>query len=492
MLFGVRQVPLGLTTVGYALFSLDSLGVETTIQAQTKVGVTASALGYNVNITPPPPPFIIRWIDDDSTVYAEEDVNELPPGTQVLVASNTSTYIAGDGTSLITQGLFGDSGISTSVVASNVFSITPSLPTDSITNGQTLYWTVSSLIKDASGNIAGQSSASTTSSFLLDAPEDSLGLLPSVGSATYSVLQQVQDPLSPLQFEPTGISPGLGEVHQELMNTPSPPIPPIIAAFSVALASGQENLFRFYRTSLYDYQGEKSISGSWALSSTQVLTARDQPLASGTAMIFTSTESYLPNCRYTVDVSPSLTAVDGQILPEGLTYTWVSWYTPFHIDPYRVRQRLGEHSAIVSNEDLYYQVWRASVKANRELLWYLPAGYYRGGPSEQEVINFTVFHSMALAGYVEIEATIRIFEKLIGRAVEDVGISEAFKESEVHVSPDRIKSIAAAIKALRPEWESYRAEISMKRARPRSVIKSSSWRAGISGRDLSYTPRGRF
>ena len=364
----------------------------------------------------------------------------------------------------------------------NAHGVTPTLPPGTALDA--LYWTVQPVLVPISTGTNVPGPVSSPQAFFLDSPSS---ILDGVGQATYGALKQRVDPLEDLTFECTGIGPQAGQVFQSLMSTAAPAIPPIQIAFSVSISLGQESLFRVWRTSLIDFQSPLPVSGTWALSTGQVLPRRWQPIPQ--CMVFTPAETMLPNCRYSVEVDSTLLSTNGQTLEEPIRWSFNSYYRPFHIDPYRVRQRLGEHSSSVTEEDLYWACWRASMRANRELMWYIPTVVYRGGPTEQTVSNFTAANTMAINGFVELEATIRLLEKLVGRGAEDSGISEVFKESQVSVSPERMKSIEAAIKSFRPEWETYRAEISFKRARPRGAVKSGSWRGNV---DRSFRRRQGF
>lgn len=386
---------------------------------------------------------------------------------------------------------FGDPGRLPSLPAGSPaalsYSVTPFLPPE--LNGTAIYWTVQACLipisvlptdplRDASeihGSIEGPKS------FFLD-----LNSCDTLLPVTYSALQQKQGVLRD-SFEVTGISPNQGELFQEFVVSANATIPPIKIAFSVSLALYQEGLFSVWRTNLLTYSPPLQVNGTWSLKTGRQMSERWQPIDE--CMVFTSTDALLSNSRYTIKIEDSLVSANGQTLQEPPSWSFISYYRPFHVDPYRVQQRLGEYSKNVTKEDLFWACWRASLRANRELLWYVPAAIYRGGPTEESVANYTVNSTMAIDGFVELEATIRLLEKLIGRAAEDAGITESFKDSEVVTSPERIHSIEAAIKAFRPEWEAYRAEISFRRPRPRSAIKSALSRGMV---DNSYRARRGF
>lgn len=469
---------VNIATVGYTLVDTK----RAVVLARTQNGLALDAPGLASAIVSFPFGFIgqIRW-DNNGTIFAVEDVDlsDAP-----LPINSTSVIPSASGGSYFPPGyLLGDylpaDYFSHSIL--KTLSVIPTLPLNS--SAGAIFWTVQPILIAANGSQT-LGPVSAPNQFYLDIPSS---ILDGVGQATYQAMSQTTDPLSELSFELTGIDPGPGRVFQELMGASAPPMPPIKLAFSVSLTPGQESLFRIWKTSLMDFTPPLAVAGTWTLTAAKEMPKRWQPL--NECMVFNSSEILLPNYRYSIEVDSALMSTDGQTLQEPVRSEFLSYYRPFHVDPYRVRQRLGEHSKNVLPEDLNWAIWRASMRANRELMWFIPIVVYRGGPREQDVANFTTQNTMALNGFVELEATIRLFEKLIGRAAEDSGISESFKESEVSVSPERVKAIEAAIKALRPEWETYRAEISFKRARPRSAIKSGMWRGG---RDYSWRGRSRF
>ena len=375
-------------------------------------------------------------------------------------------------------------------VAYKLFQTTPTLPANSVNNGALLYWNVLSVLENASGGVTSQTAPSEPFQFYLDAPPlNSQGVASTVGEATFSALRQTLDPLSALSFTATGVYPALGSAFQDLSSRVNGSFPPIQVAFNLALAPNQGSLFNVFRSNIVGFSGRQLVPGTWSPGSGSMLSPNEQIAASGATMLFTSAEPFIRNCRYVIEVDQRLQSIDGQTLPEPLRWNWFSWYAPFLVDPYTVRQRLGEYSAHISDEDLYYAIWRASIRTNREVMWYLPLAAYRGGPTTEEIINFTTHNSFAMCAFCELEATMRLLEKLVGRAAEDGDTSESFKESEYKVGADRMKSIEAAIKAFRPEWETYRAEISFKKARPRTTVKSAAWRGNW---DFSYRGRKGF
>lgn len=243
-----------------------------------------------------------------------------------------------------------------------------------------------------------------------------------------------------------------------------------------------------WRAPLLDYRGRLPVQGTWAVA-TSVVPELGAPAAN--TLVFSPAEPLRVNCRYAIALTQGTArASDGATLAAPFVTTWLSTLTPFYVDPYAVLQRLGEFAGRVSEEDLSYTIWKASMTCNRETMPFVPI--LPGGPRTQDVVRAYFPRTYAMDMFVELETVSQLLQKLIVSTNAEVGRRTQGLDFSTEADESLLDNLKKALTMVRSEREVYYAEISRHRARSRSVVKSQDFWPGRGARDLSFHRRHGF
>ena len=307
----------------------------------------------------------------------------------------------------------------------------------------------------------------------------------------------------------TGISGPTVAVFPYLYNptsTPTPGFPPIWASLSDVVdpawltaneTAPDPRFLSVWRSQLLDYVGRVQVGGTWRVAFDSEVSPIDAPYGPGSALIFDPDEAILPNNRYTVHIGRGLPFKSNYYLEETFEWHFLSRLTPFYCDPYAVRMRLGEYSGKVSDEQLYYEIWNASVLANRETLPYVGYNIYTGGPPTQTVLGWQPPRTLAFNGFTMVQSVINITKGLLNRYITEVDRKNQGLDFSTEVADGLIKNLQLSLKILMQEREQSYAEISKRRNNVRTVRPGSFWPGGQGGsrigvNDRSYRGRRGF
>lgn len=277
------------------------------------------------------------------------------------------------------------------------------------------------------------------------------------------------------------------------ITTGTPGWPVIAAAFSDSIDPScltDENCFSVSKASLNTYRGKIKVAGTWALSPLGTLDALDQPAGANTAAIFTPSESIIRNTRYVVHIGKYIKNLSGVYLGEVTLTHFLSKLEPFFIDPYQLRIRLNEYSDKVSDEQLYFEIWRASMRCNRETMPFVPVAYI-GGPTAEQVAAASFLDLYAIQMFVELEACEQILRKLITQTVDKINRRHQGLDFQTEIDDGLLRNLQLAITLTHQEREPYYAEISRKRPRIINLQKSQNHPRWAT-QDASFPGRKRF
>lgn len=275
--------------------------------------------------------------------------------------------------------------------------------------------------------------------------------------------------------------------------TSTPGWPVIAAAFSNSLDPSclvDPNCFSVWKSSMSTYRGKHQVTGTWEIALPNALDRLDDPEGQGSAVIFTPSEPIIRNHRYVIHLGKYIKNIDGSYLGETTLTHFMSKLEPFFIDPYNLRVRLGEFSDKVGDEPLYFEIWRASMRCNRETMPFVPIAYI-GGPTAEQVAASTYLDLYAIQMFVELEACEQILRKLITQTVDKINRRHQGLDFQTEIDDGLLKNLQLAITLTHQEREPYYAEISRKRPRMMNTQKSQNHPRWAT-HDASFPGRKRF
>jgi hypothetical protein len=206
--------------------------------------------------------------------------------------------------------------------------------------------------------------------------------------------------------------------------------------------------------------------------------------------VFTPSENIIQNHRYIVHIGKYLKDTKGNYLGETTLTHFLSKLEPFFIDPYPLRVRLGEFSDKVGNEQLMYEIWRASMRCNRETMPFIPVAFI-GGPTAEQVAASGFLNLYAIQMFVELEACEQILRKLVVQVMDQIDRRQQGLDFQTEVETGLLKNLQLAITMVRQEREPWYAEVSRHRPRVMNTVMSSRHPRWMD-QDLSGPRRKRF
>ncbi len=213
----------------------------------------------------------------------------------------------------------------------------------------------------------------------------------------------------------------------------------------------------------------------------------------GDTLTFTPGESITPNTRYTLIVGSTLTSEDGDAL-EGCEQTYfTSTYRPLYGGLYTIRAALGGFIEDISDDEILFQLWQASLKVHEILI----TRYHRirRMVSYDELLVYQPpADTWGMKEYAELECQISLLESYYFDLQREAGRKSVLGTFETEVSVDTLKELRARIEQLKLEREQVAAAFLFEITVPRTTIKSRMWSPENLGvaQDGSYKPRKTF
>ncbi|HYT42693.1 MAG TPA: Ig-like domain-containing protein, partial [Methylomirabilota bacterium] len=331
---------------------------------------------------------------------------------QTLVSTGNITYDIQLDTSFLFGSPIWETQVTVSGSTGGELCVSIGIP---LTNRVEYYWRVFAFTASTTGNF------SDLRSFYLG---------DSVSASPDSVL--VYDP-SPF-FRLTGFVPDNGTTNQSSH-------PTIIATFSQPI-SGMSINTNTVQVFVAPVDGRTAIPTFQDLNATYTV-VDNQILISPSTLI-------QPNQRYTIVLNPPIESIFGTFFNETFNSYYTSFYKPIYGALIGVRSRLGGFINTVSDDEILFFLWRASLHVNELLA--TRVFRVRDRISYDELINYDPpFKTWGQEQYAELYATAHLIESFYYDLLQEGGRRTALSVFETELQVSILSEIRERLKEVRKE-----------------------------------------
>jgi hypothetical protein len=279
-----------------------------------------------------------------------------------------------------------------------------------------------------------------------------------------------------LDFVVEEILPTIGTTHQVSF-------PTLQVTFTQKPSGASINEATFYLL-------EEPVDGRFGGASGRVVAATRA--IAGRSIFMTPTESIKPNSRYTLFVTKSVLSTGGVYLASTVTTYFSSKYMPLYGGTIAVRAELGGFIDEISDDEIHFQMWRASLEVN-ELL-YTRIHQVATTATLESILNYVpAAITYGMQRYAELTAAISLLDSEYYEILRDAGRERQLSVFSYRVTTDVLEELRERIKDLKKERDEVAIAYLLKVLTPRVVIKSQYWTPDtVWMRDYSHKPRSEF
>ena len=196
--------------------------------------------------------------------------------------------------------------------------------------------------------------------------------------------------------------------------------------------------------------------------------------------VFDPAASIIPNHLYKLEISSSGVVTH--------TLIFSSRYTPLYASIYQVRNQLGDYIADMSDDEIYLNIMRVSLTANRHYYIYNPgiAPYY--APLESAIRNLVIANvPYAMGMWVEAESCARILSAKSTSMAYEFGHTSRLADFSEDNDVELLKTLRTIASNFRKDAEKWLAEFSKKRIPLLAVSMGDAHRGDLDyRRDRAY------
>lgn len=201
------------------------------------------------------------------------------------------------------------------------------------------------------------------------------------------------------------------------------------------------------------------------------------------------------NQRWTIVLNPTIESASGNLLHETLTYYYTSYYRPLYGGIIGVRSRLGGFVNTVSDDEILFFLWRASMHVNELLA--TRVFRVRDRISFDEVVAYEPpFKTWGQYQYAELHAAVHILESYYWDLVNGAGRRVALSTFEYEVQVSILNELRERLHEMRKELDAFGARFLRELCLPRVGMKSQFFNPvreqNPLARDWSFHPRRSF
>jgi hypothetical protein len=213
----------------------------------------------------------------------------------------------------------------------------------------------------------------------------------------------------------------------------------------------------------------------------------------GKVITVTPLDTLEVNSRYTLVVGDTLESTSGEVIEEGGSTYFTSTYRPLYGGVRTVRSMLGGFIADTSDDEIFFQLWQASLKVNE--LFITRWNRIRRGILFDEVVNYQPpANTWGMKEYAELECAINLLESHYWDLAQEAGRDSALATFQSKLDVAILPEIRKRISELKLERDQVAATFLFGATVPRPGVKSQAWSPDNLGLaiDQSYQPRKKF
>lgn len=256
--------------------------------------------------------------------------------------------------------------------------------------------------------------------------------------------------------------------------------PTILATFSSAVDSDTITTGNFQ-------VWQQPIDGSLAEESVQLSGVFT---VAGNQALFTPSGDITYNHRYTIVLTPDILGTDEEPLEGEIRSYFTSQYRPLYGGVLSVRAELGGFIDKISDDEITFALWRASLEVNEILD---TRGYMidrRVGTAGLVNYQYSMGTTWGMSRYAELTAAMRLLDNFYMDVAEEAGRKTALATFQYERSVDILKELRAKGDAIRAERNRIATQFLQQMARSRVGIQGQNWHPSMpSARDWGYTRR---
>jgi hypothetical protein len=234
---------------------------------------------------------------------------------------------------------------------------------------------------------------------------------------------------------------------------------------------------------------KETIDGQVAVSGAALVSGSLE--VSGNVVEFTPAEDPIPNTRYTVLLTKALTSAAGETLGEDVSTYFTGHYTPLYGGVFAVRSLHGTCCTDTSTDEIYFQLWKASLDLHRILIQQDPAYDLRPASiTFQQVLTYVPkVDTFGMVQVAEYTAAISILDRHYFDLLKKAGKRVALGVFEYQVSVELLAELRAKLKEMREQRDQLLATLMYAGVHPQVLRKSELWDSYLQDWDFSF--RGR-
>jgi hypothetical protein len=237
------------------------------------------------------------------------------------------------------------------------------------------------------------------------------------------------------------------------------------------------------------------VDGRLDLATVQITGGTFTVIATGGVIVLVPPDTIQKNRRYTIRITKGLLSSTGESLPEQIESLFIGAYLPFYGGIVAVRKELGGFIDQVSDDEICFNMWRASLELHD--LLDTQNGRVNLNVSLDDLINYQPpgGATWGMVRYVELTAAIALLEGYYYELLQTAGVKRALATFSEDRDVNVLDKLQKKIDKLTEDRDFVAARFLNYLVHSRATGKSTHWDPNPLNPlavDLSYSPRRQF
>jgi len=195
----------------------------------------------------------------------------------------------------------------------------------------------------------------------------------------------------------------------------------------------------------------------------------------------TVNDAIVQNNKYTITFSTTLADTSGNALSEKVTTYFTSTYSPLYVAAIVLRADFGSFLVDYPDDLLNFYLYRTSLELNRYVLTYTDQD-----PSEDSIRTDAITLTAPMLRWMEHKTAAKLLTMRFYELLEDADRLRKLGDYTEQRGSAVLGAIQAARKKEEQEAQYWFSQFSLRRARPRPVVKSANWDPSFKYADNSF------